>query len=144
MTKIYTLVGLPASGKSTFASQHPECTVVSSDGIRKEWYGDEAKQGDARKVFKEVRRRVDKAVAEGHDVIIDATNISPRDRHETLKAFPEHENIAIYFNVPKETCIRRNSARERKVPIEVIVRMALRLTPPTLDEGFTKIIEIKE
>ena len=44
MTTLYMMVGLPASGKSTYAkllAEEVDGIIVSSDAIRKEWYGDE-------------------------------------------------------------------------------------------------------
>ena len=53
-------MGLPASGKSTFADEIAKtenATIVSSDTIRKEWYGDENIQGNPTKIFEEMRKR---------------------------------------------------------------------------------------
>lgn len=44
MNKLYVMVGLPASGKSTIAAEYVEqhdAVLVSSDAIRAEIYGDE-------------------------------------------------------------------------------------------------------
>lgn len=49
---VYVLVGCPACGKSTFAKNFDNDTVViSSDAIREELYGNEAIQGNGKEVF---------------------------------------------------------------------------------------------
>ncbi|HKD37378.1 MAG TPA: AAA family ATPase, partial [Pirellulales bacterium] len=46
---------------------------------------------------------------------------------------------AIFFDVPVEMCQRRNRKRDRVVPEEVIEKMAKRLQPPSLEEGFDRV-----
>ena len=44
MTKLFLMIGLPASGKSTLAEQiakSEDAEIVSSDNIRKELYGED-------------------------------------------------------------------------------------------------------
>ena len=73
MSKIYTMCGLPGSGKSTYAKNYlPDCVIVSSDAIRGELYGSEEIQGNAKKVFAEAFRRIREAVNNGQDVVFDA------------------------------------------------------------------------
>ena len=61
------MCGLPGSGKSTFAENSITVTsgarqykpvIHSSDGLRKEIYGNESTQGDANKVFGELHKRI--------------------------------------------------------------------------------------
>ena len=59
---LYVMMGLPASGKSTFAKQLKDTlmsntVIISSDSIRKEWYGSESIQGNPNKLFEEMRKR---------------------------------------------------------------------------------------
>ena len=57
---LYVMMGLPASGKSTFADEiatSQNATIISSDALRKEWYGDENIQGNPAKIFEEMRKR---------------------------------------------------------------------------------------
>ena len=46
------LVGLPGSGKSTYANKIKNAILCSSDKVREELYGDENIQGDKQKVFR--------------------------------------------------------------------------------------------
>lgn len=142
MSTLYTLVGLPGAGKSTFTRAHSECVVVSLDGIRGELYGDEAIQGCGRYVFELAVRRIEAALIAGHDVIYDATNVTRRRRHAMIRRYPQADHVAVFVSTPLDECIRRNNSRARVVPADYIIATASKLTPPTTDEGFKKIIEI--
>lgn len=142
MSTLYTLVGLPGSGKSTYASEKKECITVSSDAIRKELFGDEATQGDNAKIFSIVHERIKEELKKGNDVIFDATNINPRNRKKVFDDDADM-NVAVYFNTPVEECKKRNGSRERVVPEYVIDRMAKHMIPPSYEEGFDDIIVIE-
>lgn len=141
MAKLYTMVGLPGSGKSTFSALHPECVVIASDAIREELYGDESTQGNPVEVFKVVYERIGEELAKGNDVIYDATNTVAKFRKQIINTF-EAEHICVFVNTPKDECLRRNAQRARFVPVEVIERMARQFEAPTLNEGFVKILEV--
>lgn len=144
MSKLYTMVGLPGSGKSTWAGARSDCMVVSTDAIRKELFGDESEQKNGALVFEIAYARLAQAVALRHDVIFDATNLKRRNRAELFKRFPNVEHIAVYVNTPFLLCKKRNRNRARQVPVSVIRRMSYQLEPPILEEGFSQIIEVKE
>lgn len=144
MSKLYTMVGLPGSGKSTWASARSDCMVVSTDAIRKELFGDESEQKNGALVFEIAYARLAQAVALRHDVIFDATNLKRRSRAELFKRFPDVEHVAVFVNTPFPLCKKRNKNRARQVPVSVIRRMFYQLEPPTKEEGFSQIIEIKE
>lgn len=76
------LIGLPASGKSTYAEKikNDNTVVLSSDSIRKEIYGNESIQGNPKEIFDTLYSRMRSALSENKDVIVDATNINIRDR----------------------------------------------------------------
>lgn len=140
MNKLYTMVGIPGSGKSTIANQIPNTVVVSSDAIRKELYGAEEIQGNGKQVFDLVYKRIGKELAKGQDVVFDATNLTPWTRNAVFRFTAEH--IAVFVNTSLDDCLERNAARERKVPEEVIYRMYHSLTCPSKTEGFKTIITI--
>ncbi len=140
MNKLYTMVGIPGSGKSTIANQIPNTVVISSDAIRKELYGAEEIQGNGKQVFDLVYKRIGEELAKGNDVVFDATNLTPWARNAVFRFTAEH--IAIFANTSLDDCLKRNAARERKVPEEVIYRMYHNLTCPNKSEGFSKIITI--
>ena len=140
MNKLYTMVGIPGSGKSTIANQIPNAVVISSDAIRKELYGAEEIQGNGKQVFDLVYKRIGEELAKEHDVVFDATNLTPWARKAVFR-FPA-ERIAVFVNTPLDVCLKRNAVRERKVPEEVIYRMYHSLTCPNKSEGFKTIITI--
>lgn len=143
MKTMYVMIGLPGCGKSTWANQWCGVKVVSSDAIREELFGDASIQGNPAKVFEEVYKRLREAMTEGEDVIFDATNIDKK-RKQAIQLCNEmnYSCVAIYFEVSPEICIKRQESRDRKVPSEVIQRMAKKLVKPSQEEGWTEIEKV--
>ena len=144
MTKLFLMIGLPASGKSTLAEQiakSEDAEIVSSDNIRKELYGDENIQGDNNKVFRILQERIINGLKNNKNMIYDATNISYKTRIAFLQRLNklEVEKIAIMVATPYEQCLIRNSQRERQVPEEVIKRMYFNFYVPQYFEGWDDI-----
>ena len=138
------LVGLPASGKSTYAQELAKeynSTVFSSDALRAELWGDESIQGDNTKLFTELHRRIKDCLREGNSATYDATNINYKQRMAFLA---ELKNIpcfkrCIVMTTPYEECLKRNAQRERKVPVHVIERMYRQFDIPWYHEGWDDI-----
>lgn len=137
MPKLYYTIGLPGSGKSTWARAQ-EMPVFSSDDIRAELYGDASIQGNHEEVFNLLHKRVRECLRNGQSCIMDATNLTPRSRK--VPNLPAHQKVAVIFETPIEECKRRNANRERVVPEEVIDRMAKKYLPPQAKEKFREII----
>lgn len=138
MAKVIMTVGLPASGKSTWATEQ-DLPIVSSDSIRKEWYGSEEIQGDGAEVFAEVHKRLKDLLDSGKDAIIDATNISQKRRRAFCEEFKDYEKEAVYFDTPYKEVLIRNLHRDRFVPVEVVNRMYKNLQIPTISEGWDNV-----
>lgn len=138
------LVGICGSGKSTYAKkyieQHDNTIHLSSDSIRAELWGDEATQGDNNEVFSLMQSRAIEALNNGQSVVYDATNITRKDRSYIIALCPKFVKIECHIIwAPIETCIERDSARERTVGKEVIDRMLKRFQAPYYDEGIDEI-----
>ena len=142
--KLILLVGIPGSGKTTYAKdyleQHSNTIHLSSDTIRKELYGDESTQGNPSEVFSLMQTRTVEALNEGKNVIYDATNVTRRDRASIINICPKFAKIEAHIIWASiETCIERDAARDRTVGKAVIDKMLKRFQAPYYDEGIDEI-----
>ena len=133
------MVGLQGSGKSTWVATHLADThvVVSKD----HW-------PNARRREDRQRRVVAELLASGRSVVVDNTNPSRADRAPLL-ALARAARVqarAVHLDVPVETCLLRNAARQgrTRVPVVGVVATARRLQPPTLDEGFAAVDVVRD
>lgn len=136
---LHMLVGLPASGKSTFA-EFFHLPIVSSDAIRLEMFGSEEDQDHNNEVFNEVHRRIKHFLEEGVSVVYDATNLSRKRRRGFLKQLPANvKKVADIVATEIDIVLEQNRLRARHVPEEVIMRMYRNMTLPRMDEGWDDI-----
>lgn len=147
--KIVLLVGLPGSGKSTYAANCSAVTgaaVLSSDEIRRLLSDDPANQTIHKRVFAMMRSLLRQRLQLQRPVTyIDATHLTRLERRPYLKLAALYNAAvdAVFFDVPLEECQRRNRNRDRVVPEEAIGRMAQRLEPPSIEEGFDRVILVR-
>ena len=153
MTKLFLLIGLPGSGKSTFAKQLlaecPQMQLISTDAIRGQFFGSEALQGPWLLIWQEIERQFQQAISTSKSAIFDATNAQRRHRREliTLARDLGFTHITgIWVRTPVWLCLARNKRRSRQVPEEIILRMhrQLRDAPPSLEEGLDGLIRLSE
>jgi predicted kinase len=139
--RVVLLVGLPGSGKSTWAAGKPG--VLSSDALRDLLADDPANQTIHARVFRVLRILLKHRLELKRPVTyIDATNLTPKERlpYVNLAHSLDADIEALFFDVPPEECIRRNQTRDRKVPPEVIQAMSKKLIRPTPKEGFSSVL----
>ena len=145
MPTFYLLIGLPGSGKSTYIENFEEdAVVVSSDAIREELYGSAEVQDNPARVFQIAHERVIAALQEGQNAILDATNLNAKKRANLLAKIDKQvkdpvNKVAIVIATSIKACVERQVNRERKVPEEVIWRMARQFQTPSDWEGWTEI-----
>jgi predicted kinase len=139
------LVGLPGSGKSTWLARQG-IGAISSDAIRQLLADDATDQTIHARVFLTMRYLLRHRLAIGRPVsYVDATHLTPEERRPYLQLAQWYgcDIEALYFDVRLEVCRERNLRRERVVPEEAMERMAMKLAPPQMAEGFTKIIVVR-
>lgn len=144
---LIVMVGISGSGKSTFANglkTSMNATIVCPDDIRKELFGDANVQTDGNRVFSIARKRVSDLLAQGKNVVIDATSPTARDRRGWVEIARANDAKAIAYvvKVPVDVAKKRNLGRDRQVPDWVIDKQAAKFTVPTAGEGFDKIITV--
>lgn len=136
--EVVVLVGLQASGKSTFFRQRFADTHlhVSKDLMR-----------NVRR--KEVRQHalIESALARGASVVVDNTNPSVEERQRIITlARSFHARVVGYWFPPDvPTMLARNAAREgrERVPDVGFFATLKRLVPPRPEEGFDQLFVVR-
>jgi predicted kinase len=150
MSKLYILVGVPGSGKSTWVSNQDwskDCAYVSTD-IHVEAYAKE--QGKTySEVFVEymptavdlMAQDVVRAREAGKDIIWDQTSTTLASRTRKFNMLPDYYAIAVVFKTPEHTELMRRlmSRPGKEIPDHVIYSMIGTWEEPTLEEGFKEI-----
>jgi predicted kinase len=143
--KIILCKGLPASGKSTWARQciidHPGTVRVCKDDLRAMLHSGIHSKGRENLVLAVRDFIVNKALAEGHDVVIDDTNFHPKHEECMMEIAAGHGvmvEIKDFTDVPLEVCIERDLQRANSVGERVIRQMhrqyiAPKIIPPMCD-----------
>jgi predicted kinase len=138
-------IGLPGSGKTTWFKRRG-VTPLSSDMLRSILFDDITEQRYQGLVFSTLRSLLRaRLIAKMPWNYVDATNLSAHERRQWIKMAKSfgYEAHAVFFDVPLEVCMERNSRRERTVSDEVMKRMGERLRPPSFKEGFSKITMVR-
>lgn len=163
MKIIEIMIGIPGSGKSTFAKEISKQTgaiIFSSDGIREELINNnglsEAHNKETKKViFNELHRRLFKALNQGKDVIVDATNTERTFRNEYIDYGKKYGYYVRgrYFKITKKHALERVKHRQlnkrdinyienpKKVVDDFYQKFKLNL--PNLSDGYDELITYK-
>lgn len=135
MATLYVMCGVPGSGKTTYSKQMAEEHNLMRFSF------------DEMRCFRlaEFMRPALKAIREEKNVILDSTNLRANVRAKILKAVEDIpcKKIAVYMNTPLEECIWRNANREARLEDCIIESTYRSLQPPTLDEGWDEVKEVK-
>lgn len=145
----YMLVGLPASGKTTWTMKnHPELGCASTDKFIDQFaaekgisYNDAFKDG----IKEATARMIDEVgtfILEERDFVWDQTNLTKKSRAKKMNYLVDYNVVAVVFEQPekKEWKKRLASRPGKNIPTVAMASMILSYEVPTIDEGFYKIM----
>lgn len=143
--RIYCLVGLPCSGKSTFFKNHitKGQEVLSRDDIVMELaaengitsYNQAFSEVDQSEVDRRFQERKNKLKNSKNDIWIDMTNMSRKSRRKHMQDFKNHKKSAIVVVSPLNKIYTRNKERKEKtISDHVYEKMIYSFQPPLYDE----------
>ena len=132
--EIVILIGIPASGKSTFYRERfSETHVLVSKDLMKSSRDRAGKQ----------TRLIEEALASGSSVVVDNTNPTVEDRAAIIQNAVRHEAriVGYYFDTDVAEALRRNARRtgRARVPDIAIRIIEAKMTRPRYDEGFDEL-----
>lgn len=127
MTNIYCIIGLPGSGKTTYANYLSKIKNISV--IHKDNY------------FKQDAFTLLNNELTYNDVIYDALLFNIKQRKELLSNLIICKKYLIIMNTSLEECLRRNSQRvgHNRLPESAIYNLHKKFEPPSLCEGWDEI-----
>ena len=150
MPKLYMLIGVPCSGKSSWHSDQAwlqHAAYISTDIYVEEYTKNMGKTYS--EVFQEVMpecvdymaRDVVHAREAGRDIVWDQTSTTRASRAKKFNMLPEYHAIAVVFRTPSrdELDVRLSGRPGKHIPKKVIDNMIQNWEEPTLEEGFKEI-----
>lgn len=152
MAKIFMLIGVPGSGKSTWIKNQKfdkSIVIASTDNHIEEYAKSVAKTYN--EVFRDfvdqantlMNKDIESAVSKNLDIVWDQTNTTSTARRKKLRKIPQHyERIAVVFATPihEELQLRLSSRPDKHIPAAIMNTMIANFQNPTLDEGFSSIV----
>ena len=147
---LVVLIGIAASGKTTFARAHFAPTeVLSSDAFRALIADDPSAQGATDDAFDLLHRLLAMRLRRGRLTVVDATNVEHWARSELLDMARRHRrpSAAIVLDVPLEVAMERNALRVAPRPPPGALRRQHRwlveALPALAHEGFAAVHHLR-
>ena len=130
---LFILMGIQASGKSTFAhTVLTNCVYISLDQLH---------------TRNKERIALQNALQTGRNCVIDNTNPIQKERQKYIDLAQKsgYKTVGIYFRSAVAECSVRNDKRLGKahVPLKGLLATAKRLEQPTSTEGFDALYYVK-
>jgi predicted kinase len=138
MSDCVILIGVPASGKTTFYRERFAGTHdhVSKDLMRNTRHPERRQQ-----------ELIAESLAGGRSVVVDNTNPNAAVRAEIIRIARAHgaRVIGYFFPTEPRDALRRNRTREgrERVPDVAIFAVKKKLEPPAAAEGFDELFVVR-
>lgn len=125
--KAYVTIGIPASGKSTWADNQEGFVNINLDDCRREICGDEGNQTVTPQAVLLHSQKIKEAASLGSNIIISDTNLNTKFRNELERTLVGlgYDVEYVLFPVSLEMAKSRNAKRSRVVPDYVLEKMVL-------------------
>jgi predicted kinase len=143
------MIGIPASGKSTFAKKVARglelLRLSADDNLPRDENGNRIHNNNTlRSAWLTLWKTVGQCAMEGRGFLIDTTQVTEISRSPVigLALGMGFEVTAIFMNTRPEVCLIRNSTREDRIPESRLLGMASNLQPPRMEEGWNAIYRI--
>lgn len=152
MATLYVMVGLPGSGKSTWAKKNlVNADYISRDTVRLSIIKDnEHLFSHEDEVYDKFIDNIVGLLRRNRDVVADATHLSHGARHKLVSALAKHEMtgdkydiVFVMMDTPVTECVRRDETREGRAHVtEPVIRNMYRsLSTPYVGE-FNNVKEV--
>ena len=128
---IFILIGIQASGKTTFCQEYfCDFDIVSLDII---------------KTRKKEYKTINEIINSGKNLVIDNTNITIEERKKYIDIAQQngYKTVGIYFRSSVDECLKRNSTRENDISLKGILSTAKKLEQPSYAENFDELYYVK-
>ena len=155
LVPVIIMVGPPGSGKSKIArlaAQTSDLLLIDIDRIRRELNRGQFNTAFTARAWVVAYARIEEAIRYGQGVVVDATNVDPRNRHRLVKACRAATGggncyiEAWVMQTSLTECLRRNAEKGLPVPEEVIHSLwnSLRQQPVDPERESFNHVELKE
>lgn len=128
------MIGLSSSGKTTYCKKHyHDYEHISLDKIKNHSRLEES-------------RLIEEKLMNSNNIVVDDTNLSKKIRSQHVMLAKKYASriTAVYLQTSIGLIKQRNWRRHSPLPDKAINKMVSQLEIPTEDEGFDKLMIIKQ